>query len=585
VTVTTGESSAVGVRWDLALIFTDAAEARSVLADAVARARALEEQVDGIDDLDPAGLALLLDEASTLAGLQEVFHEDFGYGALRLLADASDTEARDLVAECEANVGILRDGLRAVALAVGSRPGLAEVPQLASYRHWLDHQSSLASARLEPVAERAFAARAPSAAGAWGRLSQEILTAASVPFDAGEGEHPHGVVELRLLRLHPDRDVRRRADEALLGIYEENLQVAAACLDAVIADRLGEDRLRGRDDPMAATLAVDEVDAHTVELLLAAVERNTGILTRWYERKREALGVGQIERYDRIAPVGDPPPILWPDAVAATCEVFDGLSPRLGDIARGIFAEHRVDAERRAGKDGSIFCAGFPGEYGVFVFLSYIESASGATMVGHEMGHGVHFAAATAARPWLAAFEPATAAFFEVPSTFAELAVAEHLSTTIGSEAGKALLRGALEGVFQLIFGASVMTRFEQDACASRGSGQALTPERIRELWRARDEAMYGRLARPLGVLNAPHAFIARFYGYQYTYATLAALGLSVLRRADPERFALDYVAMLEATGSGTPAHLLAGCGLDVGNPDVWEQSLSELERLCDLAW
>ena len=187
----------------------------------------------------------------------------------------------------------MRDGLRAVALAVGSRPGLAEVPQLASYRHWLDHQASLASARLEPAAERAFAARAPGAAGAWGRLSQEILTAASVPFDAGEGEHPHGVVELRLLRLHADRDVRRRADEALLGIYEENLQVAAACLDAVIADRLGEDRLRGRNDPMAATLAVDEVDAHTVELLLAAVERNTGILTRWYERKREALGVGR----------------------------------------------------------------------------------------------------------------------------------------------------------------------------------------------------------------------------------------------------------------------------------------------------
>ena len=416
-------------------------------------------------------------------------------------------------------------------------------------------------------------------------MSQEILTAASVPFDAGEGEHPHGVVELRLLRLHADRDVRRRADEALLGIYEANLQVAAACLDAVIADRLGEDRLRGRSDPMAATLAVDEVDAHTVELLLAAVERNTDILTRWYERKREALGVGQIERYDRIAPVGDPPPILWPDAVAATCEVFDGLSPRLGDIARGIFAEHRVDAERRAGKDGSIFCAGFPGGYGVFVFLSYIESASGATMVGHEMGHGVHFAAATAARPWLAAFEPATAAFFEVPSTFAELAVAEHLSTTIGSEAGKALLRGALEGVFQLIFGASVMTRFEQDACASRASGQALTPERIRELWRARDEAVYGRLARPLGVLNAP------------TRSSPASTATSTRMRPWPRSASrssgapirsdsrVDYVAMLEATGSGTPAQLLAGCGLDVGNPDVWEQSLSELERLCELAW
>ena len=111
-------------------------------------------------------------------------------------------------------------------------------------------------------------------------------------------------------------------------------------------------------------------------------------------------------------------------------------------------------------------------------------------MLGHELGHGVHFAAAAAARPWLAAIEPETAAFFEVPSTFAELATAEHLATTIGGEGGKALLRGALEGVFHLVFGASVMTRFEQDACARRASGQALTPERIGEMWLARDEAL-----------------------------------------------------------------------------------------------
>ena len=46
-----------------------------------------------------------------------------------------------------------------------------------------------------------------------------------------------------------------------------------------------------------------------------------------------------------------------------------------------------------------------------------------------------------------------------------------------------------------------------------------------------------------------------------------------------------DYVAMLEATGTGTPAQLLAMCGLDVGDPDVWQQSLAELDRLCELAW
>jgi oligoendopeptidase F len=576
--------SAAGVRWDLSRIFVDASAARVALADAVRRAAALEARAAEIDRLDPAGLRELLDEASALAELRDVLGEEWGYGALRLLADQSDAEARDLVAESEGALATVRDGLRAVALGVGARPSLAEVPEVAPYRHWLEHQVALAARRLDAGAEKAFAARAPSASIAWGRLSQEILTAASVPLDSGAGEQPHSRVELRLLRYHADRDVRRRAATALLGIYEASLPVAAACLDAVVADRLSEDRLRGREDPMEATLVVDEVDAATVEGLLTAVESRTDLLARWFERKELALKVEPIESYDRLAPVGDVPSVSWPDAVNACCAVFDELSPSLGDLARGVFDARAVDAERRPGKDGGVFCAPFPSGYGTYVFLSYLESGAPSALA-HELGHAVHFELANKARPWLATVEPDSAAFFEVPSMFAQLATAERLCATIGGEGGKALMRGALEGVFSLIFSAAARTRFEQDACARRASGQALTPERIDEIWLAREQAVYGRLSERLGLMHAPHVFDSRFYGYQYAYATLAALCLAANRRADPERFARDYIAMLEATGTGSPAQLLARCGLDVEDPDVWQQGFAELDRLCELAW
>ena len=65
----------------------------------------------------------------------------------------------------------------------------------------------------------------------------------------------------------------------------------------------------------------------------------------------------------------------------------------------------------------------------------------------------------------------------------------------------------------------------------------------------------------------------------------VAALCLASVRRAEPERFARDYVAMLETTGTGSPAQLLAGCGLDVEDPDTWHRGFAELERLCELAW
>ena len=578
-------STAAGVRWDLTHIFPDAAAARARLADAVARAHALEERVDGIDTLTPAGLRDLLDEASDLAAVRDVFHPDFGYAALRLLADASDVEARDLAAECEGGVATIRDALRALALAAGERSALAELPEVAPYCHWLEHQVAMAATRLEPAAERAFAARGGTAASRWGRLSQEVLTAASVPFDTGDGEQPHGVVELRLLRLHADRDVRRRAAEALLGIYEEKLPVVAACLDAVVSDRLTEDRLRGRDDPMAATLAADEVDAATVEVLLSAVESRTDIVARWYESKRIALGLDTIESYDRVAPVGDPPPIPWEQAEATCREVFADISPAAGEVAAALFDERRVDAERRAGKDGAVFCAGFAEEYGSFVFLSYTEAALGATFLGHELGHAVHFGLARRARPWLAWTEPETAAFLEVPSTFAEITAAEQLATDVGGEAAKALLRASLESLITVVYGASAGTRFEQDACARRAAGEALTPERIDEMCLARDRAVFGPLAVRLSALNIPHFYIARFYGYQYVYAALAALGLAGIRRDDPERFAVDYVGMLEASGTGTPAQLLARCGLDVDDPGIWARSLGELDRLAALAW
>ena len=566
-------------------MFADVAAARAALIDAVGRAAGLEARAAGIDGLDPAALRELLDEASALAELRDVLNEDWGYAALRVLADQSDADARDLVAGSAEALAAVRDGLRAVALQTGARPELADLPEVAPYRHWLEHQAALAARRLDADAEKAFAIRGPSASSAWGRLSQEILTAASVPFDAGAGEQPHSVVDLRLLRYHAARDVRQRGAAALLGVYEENLPVAAACLDAVIADRLSEDRLRGWEDPMEATLAVDEVELATVEQLVSAIESRTDILVRWYERKAQALDVDPLATYDRFAPVGDAPSISWLDAVDASCGVFDDLSTSLGSVARGIFDARAVDAERRPGKDGSIFCAGFPSGYGTYIFLSYLETASRATALGHELGHAVHFELAGKARPWLASSEPASAAFFEVPSTFAELATAERLCATIGGESGKALLRGGLEGVFTLIFWSAVMTRFEQDACARRAAGQALIPERVEEIWLTREQAVFGGLASRLGVMNAPHVFCARFYGYQYAYATLAALCLGARRRDDPERFARDYVVMLEATGTGTPAELLTRCGVDIEDPDIWRQGLAELERLCDLAW
>ncbi|MDH4178028.1 MAG: hypothetical protein OEV72_10630, partial [Thermoleophilia bacterium] len=98
--MTAEPSSAAGVRWDLSRAFADTAAARTALGRARTLAAELAGQAPAAAELEPAVLRELLDRVSELVELRDALDPEFGYPGLRLLADLSDGEARDLIAEC-----------------------------------------------------------------------------------------------------------------------------------------------------------------------------------------------------------------------------------------------------------------------------------------------------------------------------------------------------------------------------------------------------------------------------------------------------------------------------------------------------
>ena len=131
---------------------------------------------------------------------------------------------------------------------------------------------------LSPAEERALSARDASAGTAWQTLRDRTLGALSAGFDDGTGEREWPLSELESARrAHPDRDVRRRAQETTTGLFEPVLPVIAHCYDSLVADRLAVDRLRGHDDPMEQANLENQIDAGVVEALLAASEAHVEI--------------------------------------------------------------------------------------------------------------------------------------------------------------------------------------------------------------------------------------------------------------------------------------------------------------------
>jgi oligoendopeptidase F len=85
------------------------------------------------------------------------------------------------------------------------------------------------------------------------------------------------------------------------------------------------------------------------------------------------------------------------------------------------------------------------------------------------------------------------------------------------------------------------------------------------------------------GWASLPHFVHARFSHHAYTFAFLLAAGL-VAGSGEPG-FAARYERFLTAGGSASPAELMAVVGVDLGDPEIWNDGFSALEgfveRMC----
>ena len=153
-----------------------------------------------------------LDAHDEVARVAEALHDEWGYAALRLSADMDDVEARDLAtASCRCWSASAPSAGRWRRATASCRTRPSPIPAWRRTATTSTAAATSARSSLDPLAERAFAARGDAASTAWRRLYDDTMTAVSVPFDAGDGVEPHSLTDLRALLWHRDRDVRLRA--------------------------------------------------------------------------------------------------------------------------------------------------------------------------------------------------------------------------------------------------------------------------------------------------------------------------------------------------------------------------------------
>jgi oligoendopeptidase F len=583
---------ASGVRWDLSPLFDSIEAAEAAIDPALDQARAFESAWRGrMASITPGELAGALAE---LGRIENALSRIASYAMLQKAVDVTGEQIRDLGAAVDSALVRAQNALRFFELewlqlddATAQR--LAAAPELSRDRHHLDSQRRYRRHVLSEPEERVLGERNPAAESAWQTLYAQTSSVIEVPFDSGEGPQPHTIDRLLAYVHDPRREVRLAALETLYAALEQPAPVLAHCYDSLVADRLVIDRLRDYgDDPMAQTHLSNELSGDVVRAMMDAVEQHYPLAQRWFRAKAGLLGLDVLELGDQYAPLGEARTVAYDEGRSLVDSAFAGFSPQVREIAESFFSEQRVDAEPRAGKRGGAFCAPVAQDASPYVLLNYTDNMNDVLTIAHELGHGMHFQLSHRAQSPHSAHTGLALA--EVPSTFAEFVAYDHLlANESDPDTRLALTAARCEGNFATIFRQTVLARYEQRAYALRAQSQALTVDRLGEIWMEQNARYYGDSMRlpegyRLGWSYIPHFISTRFYTYAYVFAKLVALALYGIWREQGEAFVPRYLEFLAAGGSAAPADLLSVLGVDLGGVEVWDIAFAELERMIEAA-
>ncbi|MCS7045172.1 MAG: M3 family oligoendopeptidase [Gemmataceae bacterium] len=584
--------SAAGVTWDLTDLYAklDDPALAADLQTAQARAKAFEQTYRGkIASLTRADADLLAAAVREFESINEQMDRPLAFASLVHAAQTDVPKHGALLAHTREqrtaiNKHLIFFELEWLQLDDRVADDLAADPKLARYRHWLQHKRAWKPHYLSEPEEKILDEKAITGKAAFTRLFEEITAGLRLSLAGPEGTSHLSLQEALAKLYDPDRDLRRRAADAISQELKKHSHVLTFIFNTIVLDHQSDSNLRGFAHPMASRNLANEVSDTVVEALLGATEKHFGLVQRYYRLKAKLLGLDRLYDYDRYAPLfAEMPPCDWPTARRVVQESYDAFSPEAGAVVRRFFEQSWIDAALRPGKRGGAFSSSTVPSVHPYILLNFTDRLRDVMTLAHELGHGLHQYLARG-RGYLQCDTPLTTA--EMASVFGEMLTFRRLlALSPQPRARLALLCSKIEDAFATVFRQVVLTRFEQRLHDARARQGELSAETINHLWQTANQAMFGdSVTLTEGYAwwwqYIGHFIRAPFYCYAYAFGELLVLALFQKYQHEGAAFVPRYLELLAAGGSDAPHRLLARIGVDVNDPGFWELGLALLGEM-----
>ena len=338
-------------------------------------------------------------------------------------------------------------------------------------------------------------------------------------------------------------------------------------------------------------LAPANVPEEVYDNLIAVVHEALPSMYRYVALRKRVLGVAELHMYDVYVPM------------VAKCKARVSFEEAKGTILKALkplgeeylaglqegFESRWIDACENAGKRSGAYCSGGTVSH-PFVLMTYKDKLDDMFTLAHEMGHAMHSYFSNKVQPHQTAGYKIFVA--EVASTCNEILLTRYLLETTKDKAQKAyILNHFLDTMKGTMFRQTMFAEFEMLAHRMFENGEALTAERLNEVYLELNRKYFGpdmvsdEEVR-LEWAKIPH-FYTPFYVYQYATGIAAAAALATRILKLGQEGVKDYMKFLTGGGSQDPIDLLKLAGVDMSRKEpveaaakLFDERLKELEEL-----
>ncbi|MBC7875526.1 MAG: M3 family oligoendopeptidase [Anaerolineales bacterium] len=380
-----------------------------------------------------------------------------------------------------------------------------------------------------------------------------------------------------------DPKLRAAAYQEQYRVYGEAGPILGQMYQTITRDWHNENiSLRKFSDPLSVRNLANDIPNEAVNALLETARKNAKVFQRYFKLKAKTLGVKKLRRYDIYAPVaGSDKKYDYGKAAEMVLDSFSAFDTKVGDLARRVFDESRVDSEVRKGKRDGAFCWSILPEMTPYVLLNYQGNARDVATMAHELGHAIHSMLASHHSTFT--FQ-SSLPLAETASTFGEIMFTDKL---LAEEKDDAVRRDILfkqvDDAYATIMRQSYFALFEKQAHEMVQKNAS-----VDELCAAYMENLKEQFGDSVELsdefkwewVSIPHIYHTPFYVYAYAFGQLLVFSLYQQYKIEGESFKPRYLKILSAGGSEAPAKVLADAGINIRDPKFWQGGFDVLEKL-----